>query len=93
MKIFNDLNKIIKDFLLTEGDISTRTTPDTLGVLQVVNELLNKIKPSSLRDLRYLGVAKAHISEVVRQVKKLNERVNLLEEENRTLKENKTKRK
>lgn len=88
MNIFN-LDNIIKKFLIREGNESI---PDTFGYLQVVNEILNKLKPSSLRDHRYIDVAKKHIYEITKHIKKLNERIKILEEQVSILEENNNKK-
>lgn len=87
--MFN-IDNIIRRYYLNEGLVELN--PNTLGYLQVINEILIKIKPSSLRDQRYIGVIQKHLSEVVRHIKKLNERIQILEEELTTLTETKNKK-
>lgn len=89
MKLFNELNSIIKKFWLNEGQ---ETAPDTAGYIQVVTELLSHIRPTSLRDQRYISVAKKHLNEIGKHVRKLTERVQMLEEEVSVLKEQKKKK-
>jgi hypothetical protein len=80
-----NLDSITKTFnLILEGQ-----QPDTLGYAAVVVEILNVLKPSSQRDKRYIGVAKAHLNEITKHIRRLNERVNILEEQIKILEENK----
>jgi uncharacterized protein (DUF3084 family) len=85
--MFN-FHKTIKMFLLNEE----KENPNVFSYLQALNELLNTLKPYSLKEKHNLLVAKQHLNEIKKQVKRLHEEKQLLEEQVKTLEEQKIKK-
>ena len=81
-----NLDTIVRKFLIFEGN---EIQPDIFGYIQVVNEILQKLKPASLRDSRYIDMARKHIQEVSKHVRRLNEEITSLKEQVQILEEKK----
>lgn len=80
MKI--DFDKMTRNFILNEG-----TSPGVIAYIQALAEMLNSISPRSVTDSRRLEVAKENLLNIRRHVKRLEEKVNFLEEEMKILQE------
>ena len=80
----SDLNRITRRFLLGEGSAKA-VNPQAL--LQAINEALSTLRPSSRRDENRIAVAKRHLREVTLSFKRLQEKVNTLEEKLQVLEE------
>jgi hypothetical protein len=80
-----NLDSIIRRFLINEDNNS----PDIHSHVLVVSEIIEKLKPSSLRETRLISAAKQHIYEIKRCARKLQEKVTMLEEQIRILEEGK----
>jgi hypothetical protein len=78
------LNDITRKFLLKEADTGNPTVKSRFLALE---ELLNKISGKSLTEVRRLEIIKEQIRELKRDVRKIEERNFLLEEENKQLNE------
>jgi len=79
-----DLNKMTRQFLLGEA-----TRPSVHSYLQSISETLDAIVPHTKRDARKLEMARSNIREVKREFRRINERLNVLEEQVKVLEENK----
>ena len=83
--MFN-LNDLARKFILTEGEVKKA---GVYTYIQSIQELLDNIKVSSLRDQRRLQVMKEHLKEVKRHTRKMQERITILEEQVEILEESK----
>lgn len=83
MKI-SKLNDITRKFLLNESDLSNPTIKSRLMALE---ELLTKISGKSLTEFRRLEIIREQVKELKRDIRKLEERNFLLEQENKNLQE------
>ena len=72
------LNKMTREFILNEGQVKG---PDIHSYIQSLAEILQSIKPKSLKEARRLGVARQQIKEVRKMARRLDERINTLEEQ------------
>lgn len=82
----NDYEKMTNSFILNEG-----SSPSVVSYIQSLAECLDSMRPNSVQDMRRLEMAKENLSNVRRQVKRLTEKVNILEEEMKVLQENSKK--
>lgn len=78
-----NINKIVRDFLINEGSLPSPTIKSRLMALE---ELLSKISGKSLTEHRRLEIIKEQLKEVKKDIRKLEEKNFLLEEENKDLK-------
>lgn len=72
-----DFAKIVKDFIVNEG----YNPPDGLAYIQSVDEVLSNITPRTRTDERRLMVAKESLKNLRRELRRLQERVKVLEED------------
>ena len=75
MKKFN-LEQSIRE-LLVEGTSS----PDLMSHVQIVEEILEGIKPSTRHSQRNLSIARQHLAEIKRAGRRLMEQITVLEEQ------------
>ncbi|MDP3987251.1 MAG: hypothetical protein Q8P81_03440 [Nanoarchaeota archaeon] len=85
-----DIRKSIKDFILGEGLVNK---PSLQSFIESVSKILESMKPNSVRETRYLEVAKHQLREVKNGVRKLMEEKQILEERLAILEEEQSKRK
>ena len=78
-----ELDHIIKRFLLGEA----KANPDLQSYIQSLGEILDSIRPSSMRETRRIQIARKHLTEIKRTARQLQERVSLLEEQISVLEE------
>jgi len=78
-----DLNRMTRDFLLGEA-----VKPSVHSYLQSISETLDAIVPRTKRDSLKLEMARSNVREVKREFRRINERLNLLEEQVKVLEEN-----
>ena len=78
------LNDITRKFLLNEGNLASPTLKSRLMALE---ELLTKISGKSLTEFRRLEIIREQVKEIKRDVRKIEERNFLLEQENKQLQE------
>lgn len=81
-----DLYKITKNFILNEG--TTTSKIDVNSYLHALSEIIYRMSPKTLREKRDIDIAKQHLKEIKREVRRLNEQINTLQEQ---LSENKEK--
>ena len=79
-----DFRRMTREFLLGES-----RAPSLASYIQSVSEVLQSITPRTRTDERRIEVAKANLIEVRRHTKRLQERVNVLEEQMKVLEESK----
>tara|TARA_R100000152_G_C6771577_1_gene198136 strand:- start:314 stop:571 length:258 start_codon:yes stop_codon:yes gene_type:complete len=79
-----DFNKMTRQFLLNEGEM-----PDIDVYLQSLHENLNSMNPKTVSGQRRLRMAQKNLNEIRRQVRRMNTRINTLEEQITVLEENK----
>ena len=79
-----DFRRLTREFLLGEG-----TKPSLGSYIQSISEVLQAITPRSRTDERRIEVARANLVEVRRHTRRLQERVNVLEEQVKVLDESK----
>ena len=79
-----DLNRMTREFLLGEA-----VKPSVHSYLQSITETLDAIVPHTKRDALKLEMARSSVREVKREFRRINERLNLLEERVKILDENK----
>ena len=72
------LNKMTREFILNEGQVNG---PDIHSYIQSLAEILQGMKPRSMKEARRLGVARQQIKEVRKMARRLDERINTLEEQ------------
>ena len=78
-----DLDKLTKRFLLGEG----KAPPSIRAYAESVVNILEQIIPKSQRESRQISIAKQHINEIKRLNRRLEEKINLLEEQIEILEE------
>jgi len=81
---FNKLNDITRKFLLNEG---SQQDPTVKSRLMALEELLNNISGKSLAEVRRLEIIKEQVKEIKRDVRRLEEKNFILEQENKQLQE------
>lgn len=81
-----DLRRITREFLIGE-----RVSPDWKAYIQSIEEALSNIRIGSQRDSRRVSMARESLQEIKRYLRRMEERVNTLEEELRVLEEQSTK--
>lgn len=79
-----DWSETTKRFLMGEA---FQKSPSLKAYIQSLQETLDSLSPRTKGDARKLEVAKSHIREVNRQVRRLEENISLLENENKELNE------
>ena len=80
----NYINSITKRFLINEAN-----NMDASASIQIVREMLSAVKPSSKKDGNRIKIALEQLGSIRRQVRKLNETINGLEEQLKVLQEKK----
>ena len=84
-----DLRKMAREFVLNEG----RKVINWQTLVQSVDEALNGIRTSSLRDTRRVELAKHNLREIKKHLRRANEKIETLEEQLRILEEGSKKEK
>lgn len=84
-----DIKKTIRNFILNEGSIQR---PSLQSFLENLSKILEVIKPHSIRETRYLEVARHQLKEIKSGIRRLEEEKQLLEEKVKLLEEEKVKR-
>ena len=79
-----DFRRMTREFLLGEA-----APPSLASYIQSISEVLQSITPRSRTDDRRIEVAKANLREVRRASRRLQERVDILEEQVKVLEESK----
>lgn len=79
-----DYRKMTRRFML--GEVQR---PSIYSYLQSISEVLDSINPRTQRDSRKVEMARTNLQEVKRQFRRMNERLNVLEEQLKVLEENK----
>ena len=79
-----DYDRMTVKFLLNETG-----EPTLLEYLNAVSEMIEKFSPSRVADKSRLSVMKENLKKAKKQARVLQERVDVLEEQNKTLKETK----
>ena len=82
-----DYDKMTRGFLLGES----YENPDVFSYLQSLEEILGRLQPKTVRERRYISVAKNHLVEIRRATRRLSEEVRVLQEQVKVLEENKGK--
>jgi|TARA_R110000824_G_scaffold69718_3_gene179305 uridine kinase len=80
-----NFRQMTKRFLLGESYES----PNTNSYIQSIKEVLDALKPSSQSDKMRVEMAQSHLREIKRNNRRLQEKVNLLEERVRIFEEGK----
>lgn len=78
-------DKMTRDFILGEG----YSPPDVFSYIQSIDEILDNLNVSSLRNERKVKIAKNHIREIRRNIKKIVEENKMLQEKLSILEEEK----
>lgn len=80
-----DFDKLAREFneFLTES----RNDVNIAVYLQSVQEALESLKPSSMRDSRRITAASQNLKEIRREFKRMNKHINTLEEQLKILEE------
>ena len=81
-----DWRKVTKDFILNE-----KKKPDAKYYIQALSETLGALKPRSQTDRGRIEVAKQHVAEIRRHLRRAESKVQQLEEELNVLREEKEK--
>ena len=81
---FDILNKMPREFIVNEGQVKG---PDIHSYIQRLAEILQSLKPKSLREANRLGMARQQVKEVRKLARRLDERVATLEEQVNLLEE------
>ena len=76
-----DFDKMTRRFL-TEGQ-----TPSVASFIQSLEEVLGKLRPKSRTDERRVEIAKSHLKEIRRSVRRLQNELTLLQEQLQVLEE------
>lgn len=84
-----DLRKMAREFVLNEG----KKVINWQTLVQSVDEALNGIRTTSLRDSRRVELAKHNLREIKRHLRRANEKIETLEEQLRILEESNKKEK
>ena len=79
-----DFRRMTREFLLGEA-----APPSLASYIQSISEVLQSITPRSRTDERRIEVAKANLREVRRASRRMQERVDILEEQVKVLEESK----
>jgi len=82
----SNLNRIIKNFILTEGGGGSYNA-DVRSYLQALSETLSQLSPRTLRDSNRVKIAKEQLREIKKHVRKLEEQVTVLQEKVSVLEE------
>ena len=76
-----DFDKMTRRFL-TEGQL-----PSVASFIQSLEEVLTKLRPNTRTDERRVEIAKSHLKEIRRSVRRLQNEVTLLQEKLQVLEE------
>lgn len=79
-----DLDKVIREFLLSEGQAST---PSVRSRFLALEDLLSRVTGRTLSEIRRLEIISEQLKGLKKEVRKLEEQNSLLEEENKKLTE------
>lgn len=82
-----DFFKIVKDFIINEGK-----APHVNSYIQSLSEMLEFFAPKTVSDMRRLEIAKENLMNIRRHVRKMEEKVSMLEEQLKVLQEEKSKK-
>ena len=66
--------------------------PSLFSYIQAVEESLRSLQPKTVSDVRRIEIARENLTNVRRHAKRLNDQLIFLQEENKQLQEEKTKR-
>lgn len=80
-----DLDRLTKKFILGESI----SPPSLFTYIQALQETISNIRPKTVSDSRRLEMAKSQLKEIRKFSKKLQERVDTLEEQVKLLEEEK----
>ena len=80
----NDLDKMVRNFLLTEGQSET---PSIRSRFLALEDLLSRVNGRSLSEIRRLEIIAEQVKGLKKEVRKLEEHNKLLENENKELTE------
>ena len=80
-----DFEKLTRRFLLGEG----KENPSLQGYIQSLFEIIGNIKPQTKTNNNRLSIAKTHLREIRKLSRRLEEKVQLLEEQLKVLEEGK----
>jgi len=78
---YNDLNDLTKRFLMNEGDVGVQT------YVQSVQDILGQLSTRSRADKNRITAAKLALQEIRKHSRRLEERVNTLQEQIKILEE------
>ena len=78
-----DFDKMTRRFL-TEGQV-----PSVASFIQSLEEVIGKLRPNTRTDERRVEIAKSHLKEIRRSVRRLQNEVTLLQEKLQVLEEGK----
>lgn len=78
------LDENISKFVHSEGKF---TEPSLKSYVQSLEELLNKMEAKTMTEARRLEIMREQVKGIRRQSRRLEERVSLLENDNKTLRE------
>ena len=76
-----DFDKMTRRFL-TEGQL-----PSVASFIQSIEDVLTKLRPNTRTDERRVEIAKSHLKEIRRSVRRLQNEVTLLQEQLQVLEE------
>ena len=82
----NNINDLIRKFIKNEGKV---TKPAVHSYIHSLMEMLEALRPSTVRDRHRVQLAKEHLKEIKRQTRSLEERNRILEERIKVLEESK----
>jgi len=82
-----DLDKLTRGFLLGES----HNKPNVMSYIESVREALENIKPMTKADSSRIDIAKSQMREVRRNFRRMNQRIDRLEEQVKVLEEQKEK--
>ena len=71
-----NLDRMMKNFLLNEG-----SGPSTISYIQALSEVLSSMTPHTVTDMRRLEVARENVLNLKRHVRRMEEKIGLLETE------------
>jgi len=77
MSIKIDYDKMTRKFMLGES----KASPDLFSYVQSLEQILNRLSPKTMRDVRDLEIAKENLREIKKGTKKLVDKVSNLEEQ------------
>ena len=81
-----DLNRMTRDFIVKEGKFDP---PTIKSYIQSLEEALSSFKPRTIKEKNKLDIALQHIKEIKRQARRMEAKIQVLEEELKVLVESK----